>query len=121
MSKAADDALRLQVAKLCGWTQIQPPETAFERKLCHMWEADLMGRDATGCAAPVPNYATDLNAMHKAEHLVRRDEQTNSRYERHLRAVMAAADAGRCNRRIQFAEARERAQAFVLAMGDKAT
>ena len=100
------------IAEACGWTQCRyieklrdvngiPPEN---------WRGDLIsGLDV----AWIPNYCYDLNAMHEAEKAL---GDRLELYREFLRLVVTDDPMNRYNEPA-FATARQRAEAFLRALG----
>ena len=90
------EAQRTAIAEACGWTDI-----AFDRGWIKA------GDGTTQCA--IPNYLTDLNAMHFAEQSIRRDHDVYGLYLSHLNRT-----APEC--RVHATPA-QKAEAFLRAIG----
>ena len=111
-----DEKLRIKVAELCGWTNIQPCDNAT----CHEDEigcgfvgtSPLCKQRGGSYTCPIPYYLDDLNAMCEAEKVMTREQQRkytkllSPKYTKNLSATWC----------ILHASARERAEAFVKAM-----
>jgi hypothetical protein len=115
----SDDELRIKVAELCGWKNIEP----YRPNGCQLFK-DLFGLHI-GMFGRLPDYPNDLNAMHEAEKLLitcpRLDSTDTIKgrtdwYSSDLMRVMGGARRSSLFS-ISHATARQRAEAFVLTMG----
>ena len=109
----SDEELRIKVAKLCGW---KFRKTAWFMRW--LWGSILTQRsDGKLFCGYFPKYATDLNAMHEAENLIPPTKQATY-------GGKIADLTGRFGSNVFFkfahATARQRAEAFVLTMEEKA-
>lgn len=60
----SDEQMRIEIAEACGWTNISDEIPSPGIGFVH---ANLRGVNPGGYRVNVPNYLTDLNAMHEAE------------------------------------------------------
>lgn len=113
-----DAALRVRVAELCGWNNICERYIPIGDKQVYRLTGNMAHEHSFHC---VPNYATDLNAMHEAV-----AELTEIQFCKYIQTLCGhttpkekilwcGEDAGRAER----ATACQRAEAFVKAMEDK--
>jgi len=99
-----NDALRARVAELCGWEKVEIESSTWN----NVW--DLKGVRQNH---PPPLYHCDLNAMHEAETTL----AGQAFY--HYYAMLAQACLDERCQHMASAPARQRAEAFVLAMQKK--
>ena len=73
---------RTLIAKLCGWTEVQPQEVGHYCVGCGYDCKGLRGMPPKApIAIGVPDYLNDLNAMHQAEQmLIKRDNYLSYEY-----------------------------------------
>lgn len=113
VAKMSDDELRVKVAELCGWTELErqfkdrPPE--HSPLLGVMPVPSIFGGKAR---IYVPNYPADLNAMHEAEKLITDEQRLRFRLRLMFnsdgpKAVFQTVEAALCH-----ATARQRAEAL---------
>lgn len=74
-TKLTKEQKRIRLAEALGWRQFATVGTLDGKKLCgnhpSLTEDDKNFPDKEGnWLAPIPEYATDLNAMHEAEHAI---------------------------------------------------
>lgn len=95
-----DDEINVAIAQACGWwgnrkgNCMRPP-------------------NCTDMYCEIPNYCSDLNAMHEAEKVLLKDGGDSDLYMDYLMEVVVAAPAGLSN----HATARQRAKAFLRTLG----
>lgn len=94
-----DKEINIAIAECCGWTKNKTASIRqWERK--HEWCQNL------------PNYTTDLNAMHSAEKcLIKQGQRT--RYVFQLQTICGGENFGDN----YFATAHQRAEAFLRTLG----
>jgi len=92
---------RIAIAEACGWTVIND-------SLCHI-TPDRNGEPQIAVIARLPDYLTDLNAMHEAEQNIRHDHDSWGKY-----LVFLSRSAPECR---VFSTAAERAEAFLRTVG----
>lgn len=100
-----DDQINAAIAESCGWKEVEPwlnGRRCFERK-----------DDPCGYGIEyIPNYCTDLNAMHEAEKVLTDEQCVFIRL--HLRERLENHPASRY---VWNATARQRAEAFLRTLG----
>lgn len=93
---------KVAIAEACGWTWV-PPAPTLAPRLCH----------PDGSHYEVPEYPTDLNAIHKAElAFIVGNEEIEFRYRTALVKVLGNDWA-----LIPFASAAQKAEAMLRAIG----
>ena len=100
------EAQRIAIAEACGWREVNHPTTEFEVAQ-GFHPTRPQGRQR------LPDYLTDLNAMHEAEKVL--TESQSAEYQRHLegsRRFIGAAEFF-----TYHATAAQRAEAFLRAIG----
>lgn len=106
-----DEQINQQIAEACGWTEILPPTSPPEFR-----------RRPTGflgnlCRKQIPNYCSDLNAMHEAENVLIagfEDEPESSEPWSDYQTNLIIA----CPAYLSYhATARQRAEAFLKTLG----
>jgi len=118
VQKLTDEELGLKVAVLCGWHKgrsekgwnITNPNRDFRTVRIHEWWEDKNGRSGGGQLQP-PDYVHDLNDMHEAEMSLK-----SRRDGRWLKFATTLGDMSDSLPEQVSAEARKRAEAFVVAM-----
>ena len=92
------------IAEACGWK--------WER----IWTGELQGKPIgeQGPLRPIPDYCTDLNAMHEAEKVLMNDWKKQKRY---LEWLGWEDDSMKTIITISRSTARDRAEAFLWALG----
>lgn len=107
-----DDQINQAIAKACGWECLAPD----------VWHHGIVGysKDTHGIVrSRIPDYCTDLNAMHEAESMLHRKKPEFS--EILLELVSEAAGVGVQYAHGSFAHvhapARLRAEAFLRTLG----
>jgi hypothetical protein len=98
---------RIAIAKVCGFTDFFTP-SKFE--LFGKHEPESMGRDYLD----VPDYPSDLNAMHEAENLL--TDAQSDRYISILDKMIVKPKRGICYY-VAHATAAQRAEAFLRSLG----
>ena len=112
----SDEELRIRVAKLCGWEYKKPDSNGLVwcKHPVHGWKKPKRIQPPY---APhdVPRYPQDLNTMHEAELAT---FGPSSVYNEKWEPLMNALDkvTGGLSWSVYTATARQRAEAFVLAM-----
>lgn len=99
-----DEQINAAIAEACGWTNVGECENGGFR---------LRGFPPDRYEAhrkPIPNYCTDLNAMHEAEKVLDSDELFRGYY-------LALYDITKSTRCPVHATARQRAEAFLRTIG----
>lgn len=104
-----DQEINAAIAEACGWTEVGECENGgfrFRGFPPHRFEAHRK---------PIPNYCTDLNAMHEAEILI----QDRNKYLNILASVTEPIDGLPKDHDWAFtrATARQRAEAFLKTLG----
>lgn len=98
-----DQEINCAIAELCGWTQIENTNTmaAFG-----IWRGYPPVGAIIGQRQLLPDYCSDLNAMHEAEEMLYK-KQLNSwnKYTEQLQII--------CDYPIYHSTARQRAEAFL--------
>ena len=93
---------KIAIAEACGWT-----------KIGH-YEQEITGRKPTnGFYETIPDYLTDLNAMHEAEKVL--DPDDYAQYEQNLRKTYPVFMGGGFH--LLHATAAQRAEAFLRTVG----
>jgi hypothetical protein len=100
-----DEQINLRIAEACGWTEIRNSVYRHHKP----WGHPPLNRDRIKL---LPDYCNDLNAMHEAEKLLT-DEQCLFVRD-YLRERLENYPASRY---IWHATARQRAEAFLCALG----
>lgn len=111
----SDEARRVKVAELCGWKksdsiysfEIGVNQHGFWKKPIYFW-LNPKGEQCLG----LPEYLTDLNAMHEAEELIYGDERWRT-YEGWLWDTTNSIEGGGD---LIHATAAQRAEALALTM-----
>jgi len=105
-----DEQINVAIAKACGWTEIGECENGGFR---------LRGFPSDRFEAhrkPIPNYCTDLNAMHEAEKVLTKDRNS---YLTELAILVSTDDLRGLDADWPWvcATARQRAEAFLRTLG----
>ena len=97
----------MKVAELCGWHHSDG----------YWWKHTSVKPQVDGVRGmeAVPNYLTDLNAMHEAEDTIHNEDFSNPEW---LKFLMNMGKV--INQRRAHASAAQRAEAFVLTMSNQA-
>ena len=104
---------RIAIAKACGWQKVR--ETSFGLFGCRP-EADIsVFSDEYLCAGPVPDYLSDLNAMHEAEKVL--SDSQCKKYRDVLVAEVIGWSAYENELIAIHATAAQRAEAFLRTIG----
>ena len=106
---------RIAIAEACGWKMSDHPDCLAKKEgwVSRNWETWVM--NPSGLLVfkhDIPNYLNDLNAMHKAEKVLRDDRETAFRgwlWLAHGQPEMRCATV--------HATAAERAEAFLRTIG----
>jgi len=93
-----DKQINAAIAKACGWTQVNAAHRSGKAP-----GANYVGGEF------IPNYCTDLNAMHEAEKVLR-DKELLFEYGMHI-------SSSHHYEYLLRATARERAEAFLRTLG----
>ena len=97
---------RIAIAEACGWTDIKRGP----------YDGSPFGRRKTHQLEMVPDYLTDLNAMHQAEMVLSRGEHYNQTGGFGL--YVQTLEKALCGRRYLIdATAAQRAEAFLRTLG----
>ncbi len=116
------EAQRIAIAEACGWKaytgsafinyEFAPGHTSRCIPRWHKPEFGRYGDDAPQvCAMELPDYPTDLNAMHEAEKVLTDDEKKWHHYRDWLFVVCEP------HRNVINAAAAQRAEAFLRTLG----
>jgi len=109
------------IAEACGWTskKVPPDDQNPYGEFQHTWWLNPLNPERY--PHPLPDYLTDLNAMHEAEKVLRNDQFHYTAYWRHLFQVVAgkawAGDIGYFHFEMTHATAAQRAEAFLRTLG----
>jgi hypothetical protein len=103
MSNPATDDLRIRIAEALGWTQVYYRKPHIDNRLVGIKPGDKFWTD-------LPDWPTDLNAMHELECVLADDSEAWERYCATLWDICAKSDetAGAIN-----ASALQKAQAYI--------
>lgn len=101
-----NDQINRAIAEACGWTDIHDSGPWHNHKLWG-YPPELPGQGGNAYKY-MPDYCTDLNAMHEAEDFFRGNEFL--RYAEMLDSIIGSLNGIR-------ATARERAEAFLRVLG----
>ncbi len=104
------EAQRIAIAEACGWKELYFEDTSVWGKA----PLDLAYKGERGFAViayEVPNYHTDLNAMHEAEKTFENCEIKWHTYNHQLVRLLEA------HRHVVHATAAQRAEAFLRTIG----
>ena len=114
VQKMTDGELNLKVAGLCGgvWKSCECGHVLCDKTMRWHW---LDGTITNEC----PNYAGDLNAIHEAEMEIIHDVNLEEEYESQLRYSMDDNLVHGVVLDALYATARQRAEAFVMALDGK--
>ena len=105
-----DQEINVAIAEACGWKWIGSPEQVLATMGYTMPDKWVVAPDGTlHFRHDIPNYCTDLNAMHEAEMAIYDDFGT---YLGHLADLCDAEP-----RATEVATARQRAEAFLRTIG----
>ncbi len=104
----SDEELRIKVTELCGWKGVIRSGS---------WIVGWI-EDEPSKLIEVPDYCEDLNAMHEAEQMLDTDGKIPLRSSVYLDCLADITGTTRMGlqQEIVMATARQRAEAFVLAM-----
>lgn len=97
-----DEQINQRIAEACGWR----------------WDQGYRWKDSSGLSAfawDIPDYCTDLNAMHEAEEVLTIRQEKN--YFGNLTEIVGDLIWYRTVGKTYRATARERAEAFLRALG----
>jgi hypothetical protein len=95
---------RIKIAEACGWEILNTP-TLYGDFACYA--KDPSGQEFPG----IPDYLTDLNAMHEAEKVLLADVRHLEPYKKYLAYLTCAAGEP-----VYHATAAQRAEAFLRAL-----
>lgn len=111
--KMTDQEINVGIAEACGWTHI---ENRNSMAMGGHWFGYPPVNAIIGKKAPIPDFASDLNAMHEAEKVLPKVKIT--RYISELwGALCRGGDSDQCEIGIINATARQRAEAFLRTIG----
>jgi len=97
-----------KVAEHAGWKKIRSPEGRMEIEFCNHYGGFMVGENIYNPKMfVVPDYLNDLNAMHEAENCLSNKPLDGDNYKRGSLYIEMIHP---------LASARERAEAFVIAM-----
>ncbi len=109
------EAQRVVIAEACGWVYYPEHNHGFGG-----WGCCKIGQPVTSCDR-IPDYLSDLNAMHEAEKVFYSDPDKSVRYAEFILDVLeiphAFVGGGRCAFLTNHATAAQRAEAFLRAIG----
>lgn len=106
---------RIRIAEACGWHSFRDIGGDSETKL---WGHPAHLKQTTLPTELVPDYLSDLNAMHEAETLMIRSLGMDDRYADEVTRIAHAANTIYTLRRAAIsATAAQRAEAFLRALG----
>ena len=94
-----DEQINAAIAEACGWTNVNATHRSGKAP-----DADYVGSEF------IPDYCTDLNAMHEAEKVLDSGELFRGYY-------LALYDITKSTRMPVCATARQRAEAFLRTIG----
>jgi hypothetical protein len=97
-----DDEINASIAEACGWTEVNVTHRSGRAP-----GASYVGSEF------IPNYCTDLNAMHEAETHI--PDNLTHIYANKIAKVTGAEDS--CCLSFYCATARQRAEAFLRTLG----
>ena len=97
------------IAEACGWKDLENEDFSEYGVPCFM----LMGSNNTGTRLAPPDYCNDLNAMHEAEKTL----GDRLFVYRNILALVVIDDPMNRYNEPAFATARQRAEAFLRALG----
>lgn len=99
---------RIAIAKACGYKLTPLPQNPNQKT----WQRH-------GCTEELPDYLTDLNAMHEAEkHMEQSETYVCHDYAENLRIVIYSTNPRRVGEfRLLNATASQRAEAFLKTLG----
>jgi hypothetical protein len=106
-----NEEINRRIAEACGWRKPEPDECSFP-------EHELKSPVDGCCYVNVPDYCTDLNAMHEAETHILRSEHTDTlglNYWKNLWFV--CGDNYEKITTVAHATAHQRAEAFLRTIG----
>ena len=102
-----NEQINIAIAKACGWKNLEIEDFSEYGVPCFM----LMGSNHTGTRLMPPDYCNDLNAMHEAEKVIKKDSNLWKTYESFL-ARIVSGDCG-----MFHITANQRAEAFLKTIG----
>lgn len=104
------EAQRIAIGRYCGWKFAPHQE---------LWVQFGRADNTRPLQKELPNYLTDLNAMHGAEGIALQGMATIIEYERHIRQITLrdAKEGSGLYERIIRATAAQRAEAFLRTIG----
>ena len=112
-AKLTPEEQRIKVAELCGWVYDGRRTVATGRPEEQVWCIPTTEKWAR--TFELPDYLNDLNAMHKAEKLLKTEAQLDSWYGCLKHLVRVDGNHTSSTQAMQ-ATAAQRAEAFVLTM-----
>jgi hypothetical protein len=79
-SKQKDEKINRAMAEVAGWTEVTT--TSIQEHRLKTWSAVLVGRPPCSISNQdrVPNYLTDLNAVHEVEKILNEDQHRHYRF-----------------------------------------
>jgi hypothetical protein len=109
---------QIAIAEACGWTQIY--NLQHDLKSMHAskgWRG--FPPISKGHRQPLPDYLTDLNAMHEAEKFLDESQDHPITYWEELEKVVGCKDSNDGNemRKVICATAAQRSEAFLRTLG----
>lgn len=101
-----DEQINIKIAKLCGWTEIEPCT-------CCKWQSRGFRPEGSQHKKHLPNYTADLNACHEFEKAM--TDEDHACFRKQLGEVVG--DVPYFCRKFTSATARQRCEAFLRVHG----